>query len=221
MLEVLWINPLGTPLDWAVLWPKPVLIQSLNTVEGQGLGLRPSLQAFCPSKLFQVSSSQGCREGSLSCSKLGTQRPQSLLCPAGRKGQEGNPHRASLCHGPDHWIPKGFGGLLGAQCSSLKLLHPSPTSPSQCRQWVWGSSSPHWLLIQLLLPVPSVPGGCAALSSCKQPLGTVLRAGVEVMSSVPVSLQEEKVYVQHRIRENRKLVWELLSSGNAHIYLAG
>ncbi|NWR48887.1 NDOR1 oxidoreductase, partial [Regulus satrapa] len=33
--------------------------------------------------------------------------------------------------------------------------------------------------------------------------------------------QEEKVYVQHRIRENRKLVWELLSSENAHVYLAG
>ncbi|XP_077045147.1 NADPH-dependent diflavin oxidoreductase 1 isoform X3 [Agelaius phoeniceus] len=33
--------------------------------------------------------------------------------------------------------------------------------------------------------------------------------------------QEEKVYVQHRIRENGKLVWELLSSENAHIYLAG
>ncbi|XP_025962039.2 NADPH-dependent diflavin oxidoreductase 1 isoform X1 [Dromaius novaehollandiae] len=33
--------------------------------------------------------------------------------------------------------------------------------------------------------------------------------------------QEEKVYVQHRIRENRKLVWELLSSRNAHVYLAG
>ncbi|NWZ90552.1 NDOR1 oxidoreductase, partial [Nesospiza acunhae] len=33
--------------------------------------------------------------------------------------------------------------------------------------------------------------------------------------------QEEKVYVQHRIRENGKLVWELLSSEDAHIYLAG
>ncbi|KAL2297930.1 hypothetical protein Nmel_016885 [Mimus melanotis] len=33
--------------------------------------------------------------------------------------------------------------------------------------------------------------------------------------------QEEKVYVQHRIQENGKLVWELLSSGNAHVYLAG
>ncbi|XP_053940286.1 NADPH-dependent diflavin oxidoreductase 1 isoform X2 [Cuculus canorus] len=33
--------------------------------------------------------------------------------------------------------------------------------------------------------------------------------------------QEDKVYVQHRIRENRRLVWELLSSRNAHIYLAG
>ncbi|KFZ58594.1 NADPH-dependent diflavin oxidoreductase 1, partial [Antrostomus carolinensis] len=33
--------------------------------------------------------------------------------------------------------------------------------------------------------------------------------------------QEEKVYVQHRIQENRRLVWELLSSGSAHVYLAG
>ncbi|XP_017690208.1 PREDICTED: NADPH-dependent diflavin oxidoreductase 1 isoform X1 [Lepidothrix coronata] len=33
--------------------------------------------------------------------------------------------------------------------------------------------------------------------------------------------QEEKVYVQHRIQENRRLVWELLSTGNAHVYLAG
>ncbi|NWI81782.1 NDOR1 oxidoreductase, partial [Dryoscopus gambensis] len=33
--------------------------------------------------------------------------------------------------------------------------------------------------------------------------------------------QEEKVYVQHRIRENGRLVWELLSSRNAHVYLAG
>uniref|UniRef100_A0A8B9YZE4 Oxidoreductase FAD/NAD(P)-binding domain-containing protein n=1 Tax=Buteo japonicus TaxID=224669 RepID=A0A8B9YZE4_9AVES len=33
--------------------------------------------------------------------------------------------------------------------------------------------------------------------------------------------QEEKVYVQHRIQENQRLVWELLNSRNAHIYLAG
>ncbi|XP_075026304.1 NADPH-dependent diflavin oxidoreductase 1 isoform X3 [Calonectris borealis] len=33
--------------------------------------------------------------------------------------------------------------------------------------------------------------------------------------------QEEKVYVQHRIQENRRLVWELLSSRSAHVYLAG
>ncbi|KAM6400141.1 NADPH-dependent diflavin oxidoreductase 1 isoform 2-T2 [Rhynochetos jubatus] len=32
--------------------------------------------------------------------------------------------------------------------------------------------------------------------------------------------QEEKVYVQQRIRENRRLVWELLSR-SAHVYLAG
>ncbi|KAF7240994.1 NADPH-dependent diflavin oxidoreductase 1 [Varanus komodoensis] len=32
--------------------------------------------------------------------------------------------------------------------------------------------------------------------------------------------QEEKVYVQHRIRENKVLVWDLLRRG-AHVYLAG
>ncbi|KFP33975.1 NADPH-dependent diflavin oxidoreductase 1 [Colius striatus] len=33
--------------------------------------------------------------------------------------------------------------------------------------------------------------------------------------------QEEKVYVQHRILENRRLLWELLSNGNTRVYLAG
>uniref|UniRef100_A0A8C8T117 NADPH-dependent diflavin oxidoreductase 1 n=1 Tax=Pelusios castaneus TaxID=367368 RepID=A0A8C8T117_9SAUR len=33
--------------------------------------------------------------------------------------------------------------------------------------------------------------------------------------------QEGKIYVQHRIEENKGLVWGLLSHGNAHIYLAG
>ncbi|XP_019331446.1 NADPH-dependent diflavin oxidoreductase 1 isoform X3 [Alligator mississippiensis] len=33
--------------------------------------------------------------------------------------------------------------------------------------------------------------------------------------------QEDKVYVQHRIRENKGLVWDLLSRDNAHIYVAG
>lgn len=33
--------------------------------------------------------------------------------------------------------------------------------------------------------------------------------------------QEEKVYVQHRIRENGQLLWELLNGQSAHIYLAG
>uniref|UniRef100_A0A8D0H573 NADPH-dependent diflavin oxidoreductase 1 n=1 Tax=Sphenodon punctatus TaxID=8508 RepID=A0A8D0H573_SPHPU len=33
--------------------------------------------------------------------------------------------------------------------------------------------------------------------------------------------QEEKIYVQHRIRDNQRLVWELLNYGNAHVYLAG
>ncbi|XP_034607898.1 NADPH-dependent diflavin oxidoreductase 1 [Trachemys scripta elegans] len=36
-----------------------------------------------------------------------------------------------------------------------------------------------------------------------------------------LKIQEEKIYVQHRIRENKGLVWDLLSRGNAHIYLAG
>jgi len=29
------------------------------------------------------------------------------------------------------------------------------------------------------------------------------------------------VYVQHRIRENGQLLWELLNGQSAHIYLAG
>ncbi|XP_054854026.1 NADPH-dependent diflavin oxidoreductase 1 isoform X3 [Eublepharis macularius] len=33
--------------------------------------------------------------------------------------------------------------------------------------------------------------------------------------------QEQKVYVQHRIRENKELIWDLVSQENAHIYLAG
>ncbi|XP_068020311.1 NADPH-dependent diflavin oxidoreductase 1 isoform X2 [Melanerpes formicivorus] len=33
--------------------------------------------------------------------------------------------------------------------------------------------------------------------------------------------QEEKVYVQHRIREQRRLLWELLDCRGAHLYLAG
>ncbi|NWQ82931.1 NDOR1 oxidoreductase, partial [Columbina picui] len=33
--------------------------------------------------------------------------------------------------------------------------------------------------------------------------------------------QAEKIYVQHRIWENRRLVWELLSKRSAHVYLAG
>ncbi|KAM6110334.1 LOW QUALITY PROTEIN: NADPH-dependent diflavin oxidoreductase 1 [Pterocles gutturalis] len=33
--------------------------------------------------------------------------------------------------------------------------------------------------------------------------------------------RKRKVYVQHRIRENQRLVWELLSNRSAHVYLAG
>lgn len=34
-------------------------------------------------------------------------------------------------------------------------------------------------------------------------------------------LQEQKVYVQHRLRELGPLVWELLDRHGAHFYLAG
>ena len=66
-------------------------------------------------------------------------------------------------------------------------------------------------------------GGCAAPSSARQPPRTVPGLGLlpGLAGSAPCFLQEEKVYVQHRIRENRKLVWELLSSGSARVYLAG
>lgn len=35
------------------------------------------------------------------------------------------------------------------------------------------------------------------------------------------ALQEEKVYVQHRISENSKLLWELIAKQKACFYIAG
>lgn len=35
------------------------------------------------------------------------------------------------------------------------------------------------------------------------------------------ALQEQKVYVQHRLQELGPLVWELLDRQGAHFYLAG
>lgn len=40
-------------------------------------------------------------------------------------------------------------------------------------------------------------------------------------SSASRGLQEEKVYVQHRIRENSKLLWELIANQKACFYIAG
>lgn len=37
----------------------------------------------------------------------------------------------------------------------------------------------------------------------------------------PLALQEQKVYVQHRLRELGPLVWGLLDLRGAHFYLAG
>lgn len=34
-------------------------------------------------------------------------------------------------------------------------------------------------------------------------------------------LQEEKVYVQHRLRDTGKLLWELIANQNACFYIAG
>ncbi|KFV53367.1 NADPH-dependent diflavin oxidoreductase 1, partial [Gavia stellata] len=64
---------------------------------------------------------------------------------------------------------------------------------------------------------PQGPGGLLELGLGLLPVGCYQGWWAQCC----VSLQEEKVYVQHRIRENRRLVWELLSSGSAHVYLAG
>lgn len=39
--------------------------------------------------------------------------------------------------------------------------------------------------------------------------------------SGPPALQEEKVYVQHRLRENGQLLWELIAKQSACFYIAG
>lgn len=49
------------------------------------------------------------------------------------------------------------------------------------------------------------------------------RPGTQTHPTHPccVPPQEQKVYVQHRIREQGPLVWELLERRGAHFYLAG
>lgn len=41
------------------------------------------------------------------------------------------------------------------------------------------------------------------------------------LSALFSALQEQKVYVQHRLRELGSLVWELLDRQGAYFYLAG
>lgn len=47
------------------------------------------------------------------------------------------------------------------------------------------------------------------------------RAGHLVLFTAFSRDQEEKVYVQHRVRENAKLVWDLLANQNGCFYIAG
>lgn len=47
------------------------------------------------------------------------------------------------------------------------------------------------------------------------------RPGRRLRPSPAPALQEQKVYVQHRLREFGPLVWELLEGRGAHFYLAG
>lgn len=34
-------------------------------------------------------------------------------------------------------------------------------------------------------------------------------------------LQEDKIYVQHRVKEQAKLLWDLIANKNAFFYIAG
>lgn len=36
-----------------------------------------------------------------------------------------------------------------------------------------------------------------------------------------IHLQEEKIYVQHRVKEQSKLLWDLITKKNAFFYIAG
>lgn len=36
-----------------------------------------------------------------------------------------------------------------------------------------------------------------------------------------VNLQEDKIYVQHRVKEQSKLLWDLIAKKKAFFYIAG
>lgn len=48
-----------------------------------------------------------------------------------------------------------------------------------------------------------------------------MRQGQEAAVHSPLGLQEQKVYVQHRLQESGPLLWELLDRRDAHFFLAG
>ncbi|XP_047426278.1 NADPH-dependent diflavin oxidoreductase 1 isoform X2 [Mugil cephalus] len=49
----------------------------------------------------------------------------------------------------------------------------------------------------------------------------MMRAGHLVLFTAFSRDQEEKVYVQHRVRENAALLWDLIANKNAYFYIAG
>ncbi|XP_048369084.1 NADPH-dependent diflavin oxidoreductase 1 isoform X3 [Sphaerodactylus townsendi] len=66
--------------------------------------------------------------------------------------------------------------------------------------------------------------GCRQRSKdfyCQAEWEELMRKGLLTLFTAFSRDQEDKVYVQHRIRENKKLVWDLVSQGNTYIYLAG
>ncbi|XP_077161099.1 NADPH-dependent diflavin oxidoreductase 1 isoform X2 [Paroedura picta] len=66
--------------------------------------------------------------------------------------------------------------------------------------------------------------GCRQRSKdffCQAEWEELVKRGLLMLFTAFSRDQEQKVYVQHRIRENKKLVWDLVSRENAYIYLAG
>lgn len=44
---------------------------------------------------------------------------------------------------------------------------------------------------------------------------------VKIATTLCMFIQEEKVYVQHLVRENAKLLWDIIANKNACFYIAG
>lgn len=48
-----------------------------------------------------------------------------------------------------------------------------------------------------------------------------LGCGTHLGGFILIYLQEDKIYVQHRVREQSKLLWDLIANKNANFYIAG